>query len=136
MGMNALFLRNSSRIGRRGIIVAGWSVYALTYVGFAFASTELHVWLLFTFYGLFYGLTEGVEKAFLVDIAGQEERGSAFGWYNFAIGIGALPASLLFGFIWQWVGPGAAFGFGAGMAALAAVLLLLLVKPANATVEG
>jgi MFS family permease len=125
----------SDRVGRRGIIVAGWSVYALTYVGFAYASSELHVWLLFTLYGLFYGLTEGVEKAFLVDIAGQGERGSAFGWYNFAVGIGALPASLLFGFIWQGIGPGAAFGFGAGIAALAAVLLLLLVKPTHAT-EG
>jgi MFS family permease len=126
----------SDRMGRRGIIVAGWSVYALTYAGFSFASTELHVWLLFTFYGLFYGLTEGVEKAFLVDIAGREERGSAFGWFNFAVGIGALPASLIFGCIWQGVGPDAAFGFGAGMAALAAVLLLLFVKPAIANEGG
>jgi MFS family permease len=125
----------SDRVGRRGIIVSGWGIYALTYVGFAFASSEVHVWLLFTLYGLFYGLTEGVEKAFLADIAGPEERGRAFGWFNFAVGIGALPASLLFGFIWQWVGPGAAFGFGAGTAALAAVLLLLLVRPAK-TAEG
>lgn len=121
----------SDRVGRRGIIVSGWGIYALSYVGFAFASTEVHVWLLFALYGLFYGLTEGVEKAFLADISGPEERGIAFGWFNFAVGIGALPASLLFGFIWQWVGPGAAFGFGAGTAALSAVLLLLLVKPAG-----
>ncbi len=126
----------SDRVGRRGIIVSGWGIYALTYVGFAFASTELHVWLLFTLYGLFYGLTEGVEKAFLADISGPEERGSAFGWFNFAVGIGALPASLVFGFIWQWVGPGAAFGFGAGTAALSAVLLLLLVKPAKVIRAG
>ena len=77
----------------------------------------------------FYGLTEGTEKAFLVDIASPEERGSAFGWYNFAIGIGALPASLLFGLIWQEVGAKAAFGFGAGLAMLAALLLLLFIKP-------
>ncbi|OPY15038.1 MAG: multidrug resistance protein MdtH [Syntrophus sp. PtaB.Bin138] len=126
----------SDWVGRRGIIVSGWGVYALTYVGFAFAATELHVWLLFTLYGLFYGLTEGVEKAFLVDITGQESRGSAFGWFNFSVGIGALPASLLFGFIWQGAGPSVAFGFGAGMAAVAAVLLLLLVKPAHATEVG
>ncbi|MRR08064.1 MAG: MFS transporter [Deltaproteobacteria bacterium] len=126
----------SDWVGRRGIIVSGWGIYALTYVGFAFAATELHVWLLFTLYGLFYGLTEGVEKAFLVDIAGQEARGSAFGWFNFSVGIGALPASLLFGFIWQGAGPSVAFGFGAGMAAVAAVLLLLLVKPVNATKAG
>jgi MFS family permease len=119
----------SDRIGRRKIIMAGWGVYALTYVGFGYATNEIHVWLLFTLYGLFYGLTEGTEKAFLVDIANPEERGSAFGWYNFAIGIGALPASLLFGLIWQEIGPKAAFGFGAGLATLAALLLLLFIKP-------
>ncbi|MEA5115227.1 MAG: MFS transporter [Geobacteraceae bacterium] len=119
----------SDRIGRRSIIVSGWAVYALTYIGFAFATRELHIWLLFTFYGLFYGLTEGVEKALLADIAGPGERGSAFGWYNFAIGIGALPASLLFGLIWQGVSPMAAFGFGACLAMIAAILLMLLLKP-------
>lgn len=119
----------SDRMGRRKIIVSGWVVYALTYLGFAFATSELHVWLLFAFYGLFFGLTEGVEKALLVDIAGPGERGVAFGWYNFAIGIGALPASLLFGLIWQGVGPVAAFAFGATLAMVAAVLLLLLLKP-------
>lgn len=119
----------SDRIGRRRIIVAGWGVYALTYIGFAFAFTQLHVWLLFTVYGLFYGLTEGTEKAFLADMAPPHERGSAFGWYNFSVGIGALPASLLFGLIWQTSGPKTAFGFGAGLAVLAAVLLILLVRP-------
>lgn len=118
----------SDRIGRRSIIIAGWCVYVLTYIGFAFATTGLHVWLLFTLYGLFYGLTEGVEKALLVDIAGKDERGSAFGWYNFAIGIGALPASLFFGIIWKTAGSMAAFAFGAGLAAVAAALLLLLVR--------
>ncbi|MGA7826568.1 MAG: MFS transporter [Geobacteraceae bacterium] len=122
----------SDRIGRRKIIIAGWGVYALTYVGFGYATSEIHVWLLFTLYGLFYGLTEGTEKALLVDISHSEERGSAFGWYNFSIGIGALPASLLFGLIWQVAGSKAAFAFGAGMASLAALLLLLFIKPATA----
>ncbi len=124
----------SDKIGRRKIIIAGWGVYALTYLGFGFATTELHAWLLFTLYGFFYGLTEGTEKALLVDIARSDQRGSAFGWYNFAIGIGALPASLLFGLIWQEVGVQAAFGFGAGLAALAAVLLIIFIRPG--TVEA
>lgn len=119
----------SDRVGRRSIIITGWIVYALTYAGFAYATSELHVWMLFTFYGLFYGMTEGVEKALLADIAEPGERGAAFGWYNFAIGIGAFPASLLFGMLWQGVSPKAAFGFGAGLAAVAALLLVLLLKP-------
>ena len=114
----------SDRIGRRGVIVAGWAVYALAYAGFAMAASELHIWLLFAWYGLFYGMTEGVEKAFLSDLAEPAERGNAFGWYNFAVGIGALPASLLFGVIWQKGSPRAAFGFGACLACMAALLLL------------
>jgi MFS family permease len=123
----------SDRIGRRGVIVAGWFVYALAYVGFALAATELHIWLLFAFYGLFYGLTEGVEKALLADIAPPAERGGAYGWYNFAIGIGALPASLLFGFLWQQGSPKLAFGCGAGFAGLAALLLLMFVSVPKVT---
>ena len=118
----------SDRIGRRGVIVTGWGVYALAYIGFAFATTEMHIWLLFAFYGLFYGLTEGVEKAMLADIAEPGERGGAFGWYNCATGIGALPASMIFGFIWQRFNPLAAFGFGAVLATIAAAALLFMAK--------
>jgi MFS family permease len=122
----------SDRIGRRGVIIAGWGVYALAYTGFAFAANSLHVWFLFAVYGLFYGLTEGVEKAFLTDVAPPSERGSAFGWYNFAIGAGALPASVIFGLIWQKAGARAAFGLGALIACLAAILLVLFI-PGNST---
>lgn len=119
----------SDRIGRRWVIIAGWTVYALSYLGFGYATTQVQIWLLFAFYGLFYGLTEGVEKALLADISGPEERGGAFGWYNFAVGIGALPASLIFGLIWQRAGAHAAFLFGAVLAALSALLLLIFVRP-------
>lgn len=124
----------SDRLGRRGMILAGWGVYALAYLGFARAQSEGEMWALFALYGLFYGLTEGTEKALLADLAAPAERGAAFGWYNFAVGIGALPASLIFGGIWQLAGPQAAFGFGAAVAALAALLLSVLVRGMD--VEG
>lgn len=121
----------SDRIGRRSVIITGWALYAATYAGFALAETELQIWLLFAVYGLFYGMTEGVEKAYLSDLADPAERGSAFGWYNCAAGVGALPASLIFGMIWQTLSPQAAFAFGAGLACLAALLLLVFPpKPA------
>lgn len=118
----------SDRLGRRGMILAGWGVYALAYLGFGRASSEWQIWALFAFYGLFYGLTEGTEKALLADMVPAEQRGSAFGWYHCAIGIGALPASLLFGWLWQQFGAAAAFDLGAGLAGLAALLLWLLVS--------
>jgi MFS family permease len=121
----------SDRIGRKHVIVAGWIVYALVYAGFAFADSHWHAWALFTVYGLYFGLTEGVEKALVADFAPAHLRGSGFGLYHLTVGIAALPASLLFGLVWQKLGPAAAFGMGAGFAMLASVMLagLTIKKP-------
>jgi len=116
----------SDRIGRKRVIICGWMVYAVSYCGFALADSQWQIWCVFLFYGIFYGLTEGVEKAFVADMAPAEQNGTAFGWYNLAIGVGALPASLIFGAIWTWAGPAAAFTFGACLAGVAALLLALL----------
>jgi MFS family permease len=113
----------SDRWGRKGVIVAGWVVYALTYAGFMIADSVWEAWALFAVYGLYFGLTEGVEKALIADLAPAHLRGSAFGMYNLMIGIGALPASLLFGWIWQSFGSAAAFGTGAAVALAASLLL-------------
>jgi len=119
----------SDRYGRRGPIVAGWSVYAAVYVGFALAERPWHVWALFAVYGLFFALTEGAEKALVVDLVPAARRGAAFGWFHLAVGVGALPASVLFGVVWHVWGPLAAFGSGAGLALVAAIGLLGLVGP-------
>jgi MFS family permease len=113
----------SDRIGRKKVIVAGWIVYALVYSGFAFASSQWHAWALFMVYGIYFGLTEGVEKALVADFAPTHLRGSAFGLYHLTVGFGAFPASLLFGLVWQKFGAIAAFGMGAGLAMLASVML-------------
>ncbi len=110
----------SDRVGRRPLIVAGWTLYALVYAAFGAAHAEWQAWTLFAVYGLYFGFTEGVEKALVADLVRAERRGAAFGWYNLAIGIGALPASLIFGAIWDRAGAPAAFAFGAVMAIVAA----------------
>ncbi|MBC7328954.1 MFS transporter [bacterium] len=118
----------SDRVGRRYVIVLGWFLYALTYFGFAFSSQPIHVWLLFIFYGFYYSLTEATERAFIADLVPSELRATAYGIYRFAIGVGAFPASVIFGAIWHWAGHITAFTFGAGLAFLASILLLALIK--------
>lgn len=117
----------SDRVGRRALIVAGWVTYAAVYLGFAHASGHWAAWGLFLAYGVFYALTEGVEKALVADLVPARARGRAFGWYNLALGLGALPASLLFGAVWDAWGAPAAFTMGATLAGVAAVLILLVV---------
>ena len=118
----------SDRVGRRRVILAGWTMYGASYVGFALATTAAHAWMLFALYGLFYGLTEGAERALLADLALPAARGSAFGWFHGIVGVGALPASLIFGLIWQYISVQAAFFYGASLAALAAVLFAFFVN--------
>lgn len=114
----------SDRIGRKKTIVAGWTVYAAVYIGFAFIGSAWQAWALFIVYGLYFGLTEGVEKAFVADMVPDEKRGTAYGFYNLFYGITVLPASLLFGFLWTNVGVETAFGVSAAISVIAAVLLI------------
>ncbi|MFA5072781.1 MAG: MFS transporter [Nitrospirota bacterium] len=116
----------SDRIGRKKVIVSGWIVYAFVYMGFAFADAQWQAWALFAVYGIYFGLTEGVEKALVADFIPAHVRGSAFGLYHLVIGVGALPASLLFGLVWQMYGTATAFIMGSGVAFLATVLILML----------
>lgn len=117
--------------GRRGAIIAGWLIYALAYLGFGAASHPWQIWVLFTFYGLYFGLTEGVERALIADLVPAERQASAFGVYHFCIGIAALPSSLLMGYLYQRFEAGPAFTVGASLAALSALLLLILLRPSS-----
>ena len=117
----------SDRFGRKPVILAGWAVYGAVYFAFGRATEAWHAWALFLAYGVFFGLTEGTERAMVADLVGRDRRGTAFGWYNLAIGIGALPASLLFGILWDRLGPTAAFDVGA-LLAIAAAMVLLAVR--------
>jgi len=125
----------SDTLGRKPLIVGGWLLYAAVYFAFGWAAAAWQAWALFAVYGIFYGMTEGTEKALVADIVPRSRRGSAFGWYNLAIGLGALPASLIFGAIWDRAGAPSAFTFGATLALIAA-LLMAFVAPSRARSEA
>jgi len=120
----------SDRVGRRQLITGGWLAYGVIYLGFALANTVWQVWLLFALYGVYYGMAEGASKAMVADLVFPEQRGTAYGVYNAAIGLTAFPASLIAGLLWQgggdWegLGPRAPFLFGAAMALIAMALLV------------
>jgi len=118
----------SDRFGRKPLILAGWAVYAVVYLGFGKATETWHAWALFLAYGMFFGLTEGTQAALIADLVGSARRGTAYGWYYLAVGVGALPASVLFGLMWDRVSARAAFDLGAALA-FAAALVLLAVHP-------
>jgi MFS family permease len=118
----------SDRLGRRAVIGAGWLIYAFVYVGFAVTASAAALIGLLLFYGFYYGLSEGSEKALIADLAPASLRGTAFGVYNASAGLGSLGASVGFGLVWKAVSPAAAFGMGAVLALLATLLLAVLVR--------
>jgi len=125
------FGRLSDRIGRKRIIIVGWGIYALTYVGFALASPMWHVVyvvLLFALYGVYYGAAEGVTRAFIADMVPREKRGTAYGLYHGAIGLSLLLASVTAGILWEAIDPVATFFFGAAMAVVAMAGFMLFIK--------
>ncbi len=118
----------SDRLGRRWIITLGWFVYALVYMGFALASSIWQIWLLFACYGIYYGVVEGVARAFVADLVPVEKRGTAYGLYHGVVGVALLPASLIAGWLWSAISPAAPFYVGAGLAFLAMLGIMTLVK--------
>lgn len=120
----------SDRIGRYRLIVGGWLVYGLLYLGFAASTRAWHMWALYALYGIYYGAVEGNARALVADLVPEARRGTAYGVYNAAVGLTALPASLIAGVLWSGIGgwdgfgPRAPFLFGAGLALVATAILI------------
>ena len=114
----------SDKLGRKKLIFSGWILYALVYAGFAFVDSAQQAWALFIIYGVYFGLSEGAEKALVADLVPPEKRGTAFGLYNLAFGVTVFPASLLIGALWNWKGATTAFLVSAFISLCAAAIFL------------
>ncbi len=118
----------SDRLGRKRVIILGWFIYALVYLGFAVASDLWQVGLLFACYGVYYGVVEGVARAFVADLVPEDKRGTAYGLYHGMVGLTLLPASLIAGWLWQTISPAAPFYFGAALAFVAMLGIVGLIR--------
>lgn len=123
--------RLSDRLGRKPLLVFGYLIYGLVYFGFALAQQPQFVWFLFGTYGVFTGVTEGVEKALLVDIAPPHQKATVIGLHAALVGTGLLPASLIAGLLWKYIGISAPFYLGGISGVFASLGLLILLKTAS-----
>lgn len=128
---SSIFLGSAvDRFGARASLLLGWLSFVLVYLAFGSATSVWQIWVYFIGYGLVCGLIEPAERALVAHLVGSERKGLAYGWYNFAIGIATLPSSFIFGGLYQYWGPVAAFFWGASMAFLATIVLLgVATKP-------
>jgi len=117
----------ADKFGKKRVILLGFVLFALLYYGFGVATGTKTIWVLFSLYGLFMGLTEGIQKAFLATIIPQDFKATAFGVYNTVVGIAMFPASLIGGWLWDHVSPSATFYFGTITAAASAILFIVFI---------
>jgi len=121
----------SDRIGRKRIILAGFILFGFIYWGFAFASEQKHIWGLFLLYGVFMGLTEGNQKAYLGSIIPDKSRATGYGIFNTFTGLAILPASLIGGWLWDKHGSQATFYYGSITAFLSAFIFIIFIITAR-----
>ena len=126
----------SDKVGRKGLLVIGYALYGVVYLGFGLAHSTNMFWLLFALYGVYTGLTKGVEKAFVADVAPNDLKATILGMYSMIVGIGLLPASLLTGWLWNEFGPAIPFYFNGGLATLTSILLYFIFPMEKQFKEG
>ena len=113
------------KIGLRPLISGGFLTYSLVLIGFAFAQTALHVWILFIFYGLYKGISDGAQRAYVGKLCDEHNKGTAFGVFHTVTGLMLLPASIGAGFIWDKWGVFYTFTLASAVAFSALVLFIL-----------
>ncbi len=120
----------SDRIGRKKVLLFGLLVFAIVYVGFILATSASHFWILFGIYGLYMAATDGVGKAFAIDLLDEDKKATAIGYLGTVMGISTLVASTVAGLLWDHFGSAATFSYGA-VGALFTCIALMFLKTKN-----
>ena len=123
--------RLSDRIGRKSLLVAGYLVFSAVYLGFAFGGSRASIAVIFVLYGVYSAMISGVERAFIAEISPAGLKGTMLGLHSTVVGIALLPASMIAGILWSWLGAPAPFLFGSVMSLAAAIALQIFMRNAR-----
>jgi MFS family permease len=117
----------ADRIGREVMVMAGFVLFALVYGGLALSESQWAIGGLFMLYGVYMGLSDGVQRAYIATLVPEHRKATGFGMYHMVIGIALLPANLIAGYLWDHFSSAAPFWFGSALAVLAAILFVSMI---------
>ena len=121
--------RLSDQVGRKKLLVSGYLIYTLVYLGFAFAKQPGFLFASFTLYGAYTAMVSGVERAYIAEISPPDLKGTMLGMHATIVGVALLPASVIAGLLWDTFGVAVPFVFGSCLSLSAALVLFFLMKP-------
>ncbi len=121
----------SDKIGRKPLLIGGYLLFAVTAFGLIFASSLASVLPFFVIYGIAFATVDGVQRAYVVDFAPPDLKGTALGTFHTATGVVALPGGFIAGLLWDKIGPQATFIYGVALSVIALVILLSVDKRAK-----
>jgi MFS family permease len=125
----------SDKFGRSRILVPGYLIYGLVYLGFAFLSAKPAILVLFIAYGAYTAFISGAERAFIAENAPTGLKGTVLGIYGMLQGVGLLLSSIIAGFLWDKINSGAPFLFGGILGIVSAVLIEMIFSRNNSVME-
>lgn len=119
----------SDRWGKRRMYITGLLIFSLVYMGFALSDSRNLMWLLFILYGLYAAATEGISKAWVADLTGDELRGTAIGLITMSGSLAVMAGSVITGLMWDFYGSQVPFALSSIISLItAAALYIFTVK--------
>jgi len=116
----------SDKIGRKPILIMGYLVFAITSIGLIFTSNIYAILLFFVTYGIFYAMIDGVQRAFVVDLAPKHLKATSLGIFHAAIGLVALPGGFIAGLLWDKISPESTFAYGFALSIISMGLFIFV----------
>ncbi len=126
----------SDRIGRKPVLVSGYILFAVTTIALLFTSELVSLVVVFILYGIFFGMIDGVQRAFVVDLAPADLKGTALGTFYTATGLIALPGGFIAGVLWTAISPQATFLFAFALTIFGLLLFSFVKNTRNISEES
>jgi len=120
----------SDKFGRRSILVPGYLIYGLVYLGFALFTSKISIILLFIAYGAYTAFISGAERAFVSEASPEDYKGTVLGIYGMLQGVGLLFSSIIAGALWDRINSNAPFWFG-GILGIFSALAIVIILGSN-----
>lgn len=118
----------STKIKMKNLLIFTYGVFAIVYLGLGLTSNNIIVILLYALYGVYLSLIAISSRTFVSDNSPSDMKASALGFCNALVSFASLPATIIAGVLWTFIGPNSAFLFSGIIGLLSAFLIFIFIN--------